>query len=185
MYLAARRLRNAEVNAPEARKTTLGGQLVQNFAKRYGRLVRFGGVYDFLVTFPFALPGLVGIHLATLERLQGWLGLAGAFPVFHPFHLFFLNLFGGLVVIWSALRIIKPAPLFGLADGIARVAFAGLMLYYLWVWDIPQIVWLFVVPEILFGVTQLGGYWLYRQSQKDDIDCRLARALLRPGPNAV
>lgn len=109
----------------------------------------------------------------------------GPFPVFHPFQLFFLNLFGSLVVVWAALRIAKPAPLFGLADGIARAAFSCLMLYYLLVWDIPQIVWLFVVPEILFGVTQLGGYWLYRQSQRDNIGCRLARALLRPGTNAV
>lgn len=152
---------------------------MQNFEKRYRRVVWFGGLYDFLVTFPFALPGLVGIQLATLEKVQGWLGLAGRFPVFDPFQLFFLNLFGSIVVIWAALRIAKPEPLFGLADGIARVMFSSLMLYYLAVWGIPQIVWLFVVPEIVFGVAQLGGYWLFRQSRRENIDCRLARALLR------
>lgn len=152
---------------------------MQNFDKRYRRIVRFGGLYDFLATFAFALPGLVGIHLETLEKVQGWLGLAGRFPEFDPFQLFFLNLFGSIVIIWAALRIAKPEPLFGLADGIARVMFSSLMLYYLVVWGIPQIVWLFVVPEILFGVAQLGGYWLYRQSHRKNIDCRLARALLR------
>lgn len=152
---------------------------MQNFEKRYRKVVWFGGLYDLLVTFPFALPGLVAVHLASLEEAQEWLGLAGLFPVFDPFQLFFLNLFGSIVIIWAALRVARPEPLFGLADGIARIAFASLMLYYLVVWGIPQIVWLFVAPELLFGVAQLGGYWLLRQSRRGNIDCRVARALLR------
>ena len=132
--------------------------------KRYRRIVRFGGLYDLIVTFPFALPGLVGVQLGTLEMTQGWFGLSGQFPVFEPLHLFFLNLFGSIVTIWAVLRIAKPEPLFGLADGIGRAAFSSLMLYYLVVWSIPQVVVLFVVPEILFGIAQLGGYWLYRRS---------------------
>lgn len=152
---------------------------MRNFDKRYRRVVWFGGLYDLLVTFPFALPGLVAIQLATLETIQSGLGLAGKFPVFDPFQLFFLNLFGSIVTIWAVLRILKPEPLFGLADGVGRVVFSSLMLYYLVVWEIPQVVWLFVVPEILFGVAQLGGYWLYWQSKKENIECRLARTLLR------
>lgn len=152
---------------------------MRNFDKRYRRVVWFGGLYDLLVTFPFALPGLVAIQLATLETIQSGLGLTGKFPVFDPFQLFFLNLFGSIVTIWAVLRILKPEPLFGLADGVGRVVFSSLMLYYLVVWEIPQVVWLFVVPEILFGVAQLGGCWLYWQSKKENIECRLARTLLR------
>ena len=135
------------------------------FENRYRKIVRFGGVYDLIATLPLALPGLVSMQLETLEKIQKGLGLSGQFPVFEPFQLFFLNLFGSLAVIWGVLRIIKPEPLLGLTDGIARAGLSGLMLYYLIVWNIPQVVVLFVVPEILFGIAQLGGYWRYRQSQ--------------------
>lgn len=134
--------------------------------KNYWKIVRAGGIYDVVATVPLALPGLVSVQLQTLEKIQQGLGLSGQFPVFDPFQLFFLNLFGSLAVIWGVLRIIKPEPLLGLTDGIARAVLSGLMLYYLVVWNIPQVVVLFIVPEILFGIPQLGGYWLYRRSQR-------------------
>lgn len=137
---------------------------MKNFAVNYRKLVRVSGVYDLLVTFPFAVPGLVSIQLATMLKISEGLNLSGQFPVFEPAHLFFLNLFGSIVTIWSVLRILKPEPLFGLVDGIGRAVFSMLMLYYLVVWNIPQVVVLFLVPELLFGISQLLGYWLYRQA---------------------
>lgn len=134
--------------------------------KRYGRVVWFGGVYDVIVNLPFALPGLVSAQLETLAKIQAWLGLTGEFPVFEPFQLLLLNVFGSVATIWGILRIAKPDPILGLTDGAMRAVLAGLMLYYLVAWNVPQIVALFLVFEILFGVAQLGGYWLYRQSQK-------------------
>ena len=137
---------------------------MQKFELAYRKLVRISAIYDLLMTFPFALPGLVSLQLATMVKIQGGLGLTGTFPVFEPAHLFFLNLLGSIVTVWSVLRIVQPDPLFGLADGIARAAFSSLMIYYLVVWSIPQVVVLFLVPEILFGVAQLGGYCWYRYS---------------------
>lgn len=134
---------------------------MNTFEINYRKLVRYSGVYDLVVTFPFAIPGLVTLQLATLARLQGGLGLAGQFPIFEPAHLLFLNLFGTIVSVWSVLRIAKPEPLFGFADGIGRAAFSMLMIYYLVVWSVPQIVVLFVIPEVLFGIAQLGGYWMH------------------------
>jgi hypothetical protein len=131
---------------------------------KYRKLVRVSAIYDLIVTFPFALPGLVGVQLATMVKLQEGLGLSGQFPVFEPVHLFFINLMGSIVTVWSVLRIVKPEPLFGFTDGIGRAVFSSLMLYYLVVWSIPQVVVLFLVPEVLFGIAQLGGYWLYRKS---------------------
>jgi hypothetical protein len=128
--------------------------------------VRFSGLYDLIVTFPFALPGMVSVQLLTLAKIQDSLGFSGQFPVFEPMHLFFLNLLGSIVTIWSVLRIVKPEPLFVLADGVGRAAFSSLMIYYLAVWSMPRIVVLFLVPEILFGAMQLGGYWWYRKSRK-------------------
>jgi len=133
---------------------------------RYRKIVWFGGIYDLIVNLPFALPVLVSVHLETMAKFQAWLGLTGEFPVFGPFQLLFLNVFGSVATIWAVLRIAKPEPLLGLTDGAMRAVLAGLMLYYLVVWNIPQIVVLFLMLEILFGVAQLGGYWLYRRSQK-------------------
>lgn len=137
---------------------------MQPFEKRYRNIVRAGGLYDVIAALPLALPGVVSMQLAALSKVQEGLGLSGQFPIFDPFQLFFLNLFGSLSVIWAVLRIIKPEPLLGLTDGIARAVLSGLMLYYLIVWNVPQVVVLFIVPEILFGVLQLGGYWRYRRS---------------------
>lgn len=134
--------------------------------KQYGKVVWFGGVYDLIINVPFALPGLVVIYLDMIAKFQAWLGLTGQFPVFDPFQLLFLNIFGSVATIWGVLRIVKPEPLFGLTDGAMRATIACLMLYYLFVWNIPQVVALFFVPEILFGIAQLGGYWLYHQSQR-------------------
>ena len=139
---------------------------MKNFEVNYRKLVRASGIYDLIVTFPFAVPGLVSIQLATMMKVSEGLSLSGQFPVFEPAHLFFLNLFGSIVTIWSVLRILKPEPMFGLVDGIGRMVFSSLMVYYLVVWSIPQIIVLFLVPEILFGITQLYGYWLYRQIVK-------------------
>jgi hypothetical protein len=149
---------------------------MQTAEKQYRKVVFVSGVYDLIVTFPFAVPGLVGVQLETLTKIQGWLGLTGEFPVFEPFHLFFLNLFGTIVTIWAALRIMRPEPLFGLADGIGRAAFSTLMLYYLLVWGIPRVVVLFLVPEVLFGVAQLlGYYWLLAQTPRVHLDVRVER----------
>ena len=129
----------------------------------YRKVVWFGGLYDLIITLPFALPGLVSVQLETLAKIQAWLGLVGEFPVFDPFQLLFLNVFGSIAAIWGVLRIAKPEPMLGLTDGAMRAVLSGLMLYYLVAWNVPQIVVLFLVPEIALGVAQLGGYWLYRR----------------------
>lgn len=132
---------------------------------KYRKIVWLGGIYDLIVNLPFALPSVVSMHLATVAKLQTWLGLSGEFPVFDPFQLLFLNVFGSVATIWAILRIAKPEPLFGLTDGAMRAVLSGLMLYYLLVWNVPQIVVLFLIFEVLFGVAQLGGYWFYRRPQ--------------------
>lgn len=132
---------------------------------KYRKIVWFGGIYDLIVNLPFALPIVVSMHLATIAMLQAWLGLYGEFPVFDPFQLLFVNVFGSVATIWAILRIAKPEPLFGLTDGAMRAVLSGLMLYYLLVWNVPQIVVLFLIFEVLFGAAQLGGYWFYRRPQ--------------------
>lgn len=65
---------------------------------------------------------------------------------------------GSVVMIWSALRVYKPEPVSSLFDSFARILFSSWMLYYLLVHNITDVVWLFFVPEISWGVIQIYGY---------------------------
>ncbi len=133
--------------------------------KRYKTIVRIGGVYDLAVTFPFAIPYLASIQIALLASLNQYLGFSGTIPVFEPLHLLFINLFGTIVSFWSILRIHKGEPIFGLYDSMGRFLFSSLMIFYLLQYHVSQVVVLFLIPEIIFGIIQLYGYWLLQQSE--------------------
>lgn len=136
------------------------------FEQRYRRIVWASALYDWIVTAPFAFPVLVSWHLSLLTWLHHLLGLAGAIPSsFEPLHLFFINLMGSIVIVWSTLRLVKPDPLLGLFDGFARVLFSAWMFYYLAVWNVTGLLWFLVIPESLWGVIQLYGYWLFKKER--------------------
>lgn len=123
---------------------------------RYTTLVQASAVYDLMVTAAFAFPVLAGIVISQLALLHNQLALSGSFPVFAPLHLLFVNLLGSLVVVWSLVRLIRPDRLAGIADGVARMLFSGAMLWALYYHDITQLVLLFLVPELLWGMAQLA-----------------------------
>lgn len=124
----------------------------------YRRLIRASAIYDILVTFPFALPGLAAWNIVQLRALHDSLGLSGSIPDFDPLHIFFVNLMGTVVLTWSYLRVVRPDPLLGLLDGIGRFFFSTWMLYYLFVHGATGLLWLFFIPEISWGIAQVGGY---------------------------
>lgn len=124
----------------------------------YRQLVRASAVYDLLVTWPFAVPGLAAHNVELLRRLHDHLGWGGAFPAFEPLHLLFANLMGCVVVAWSLLRLLSPEARFGLVDGLTRVAFSACFIWYLLVWQATGVLYLFVVPEVLWAVAQLAFY---------------------------
>lgn len=153
------------------------------FEQRYRKIVRASALYDWIVTAPFAFPMIVGLHISLLTRLHQFLGLTGNIPAFEPLHLFFINLMGSIVIVWSTLRILRPDPLLGLYDGFARVLFSAWMYYYLTVWGVTGLLWFLVVPESLWGVVQLYGYWLYKKERDAQfVNCPLARKLLLTNP---
>lgn len=61
---------------------------MKTFEINYRKLVRISAIYDLIVTFRFALPGLVSLQLAIMVKIQDGLGLSGQFPVFEPAYLF-------------------------------------------------------------------------------------------------
>lgn len=124
----------------------------------YRRIVRGSALYDLVVIWPFAIPGIADRNLHMLSDLHHYLGWGGTFPVFEPLHILFANLLGVLVIVWSLLRLLSPETRFGLIDGATRIAFSCLFLYYLLVWQASAVLYLFLVPEVLWAAAQLVCY---------------------------
>jgi hypothetical protein len=120
----------------------------------YLRLVRSSAVYDLVVTAGFATPWTFALLHAALDAASGALGLRG-FPELDLMQVFYANLMGSVVVVWSLLRVVRPQAIYGLFDGIARVLFASAMVYAL-AHGGPEILWGFLVVEAAWGAAQLG-----------------------------
>lgn len=132
---------------------------------RYRSIVRASAIYDLLVTFPFALPWLATWQISMLGVLHESFSLPGDMPEFSPLHLFFANLMGSVVVVWSVLRVHKPEALFGLYDSVARFLFSYTMLYYLLMENATALLWVLFIPEMIWGLVQFFGFWSLRDSQ--------------------
>ena len=126
---------------------------------KYRQLVRASAIYDVIATAAFATPW-------TFHLLHQTLGLISPLPAFEPLHVFFVNLLGSIVLVWSALRILRPEPIFGLFDAVARGLFLFWQIYYLMVFDISPVVWVFAAFECAFGIAQGYGYWLWYRARK-------------------
>ncbi|MFF7341302.1 hypothetical protein ACFZAT_28800 [Streptomyces sp. NPDC008163] len=119
----------------------------------YPRFVRASGWYDLVVTAGFATPWTYGLVHSALSRLGETIG-AGALPALDPIETLYANLMGSVVVVWALLRLLRPLPVHGLYDGLARTLFAVWQAYAL-AHGAPYWLWLFLVAEVAFGVVQL------------------------------
>ncbi|WP_243075965.1 hypothetical protein [Microbacterium sp. SS28] len=89
------------------------------------RIVRASAVYDLVVTSLFALPFTARWLFDALAALHDQLGLPGTTPDSGDVYaVMFANLMGGLVVVWSILRLVRPSFAAGTADIGARVFFS-------------------------------------------------------------
>lgn len=131
----------------------------------YLSIVKASAIYDLIVTFPYAFPVLASWNLAFISTLHNKFSFSGSIPEFLPMHLFFVNLLGSLVVVWSVLRIYQPTKLLGLHDSFARFLFSFSMLYYLMLHNVTGILWFFFIPEIAWGIIQLYGYFNLSDSE--------------------
>jgi hypothetical protein len=120
----------------------------------YLRLVRSSAIYDLIVTAGFATPWTFTLLHAALDAASGALGLRG-FPDLDLMQVFYANLMGSVVVVWSLLRVVRPQVIHGLFDGIARVLFSSAMVYAL-AHGGPELLWGFLIVEAAWGVLQLG-----------------------------
>ncbi|WP_368184735.1 hypothetical protein [Aestuariibius sp. HNIBRBA575] len=106
------------------------------------------------MTWPFALPVTLALFWTSgLAPLNGALGFA-QLPSLEPHTVLFGNFFGSVVVIWAVVRLWSNDTRLGVFDGIGRVMFSIAMINAL-MSGITPLIWLFLVPEALFGVAQL------------------------------
>lgn len=118
-------------------------------------IVIASALYDLLVTTPLATPWSAVWMLSTLASVQRGLGLGGeALPEFLPAHLFFVGLLGSVVTTWSVLRLLRPSPWFGKADGYTRLTFSAWMVWALAHGASHLLIGL-VIVEATFGILQL------------------------------
>jgi hypothetical protein len=118
----------------------------------FRKIVLGSAIYDLLVTAPFATPWSFAYAHAQLDSINQQLGGA-ALPAFAPFHMLFACLLGSVVLVWSLLRVSDPQQRFGRFDGVARLLFSTWMIWTLVVTGAP-LLWLFIVPELAWGVAQ-------------------------------
>ncbi|MEU3459222.1 hypothetical protein ABZ721_04605 [Streptomyces sp. NPDC006733] len=126
----------------------------------YLRLVRTSAWYDLVVTAGFATPWTYALMHDALSSLGGTLGL-GRLPELDPIQTLYANLMGSVVVVWAVLRILRPLPVHGLLDGVARTLFAAWQAYAL-AHGAPRFLWLFLAMEVAFGIAQLAP-WRHRR----------------------
>ncbi|MEV7128250.1 hypothetical protein [Streptomyces sp. NPDC093260] len=136
------------------------------------RTVRASAWYDFAVTAGFVTPWTYAwVHdaLSALGEALDW----GALPELDSWQILYANLMGSVVVVWAALRIVRPLPAHGLFDGIARTLFSAWMAYAL-LHGVSRILWLFLALEIAWGVAQLAP-WLRNRPTGAGLEHRAGR----------
>ncbi len=127
----------------------------------YPRVVRASAWYDLVVTVGFATPWTYAWLHGALSSLGGALGL-GVLPALDPIQILYANLMGSVVTVWALLRLVRPLPVHGAADGLARALFAMWQAYAL-AHGAFRLLWLFLVVEVAFGVVQLVPWWWGRR----------------------
>ncbi len=119
----------------------------------YRRIVWWSALYDVVLSAGFAVPIIAALKIDLLRELHTVLGFGGAFPAFDPMHLFFVNLFGSIVTLWSVIRLRNPLPEYGFYDAIGRTLFSAWMVFYL-AGGGTVLLAFFLVPEMLWGIVQ-------------------------------
>ncbi|MCX6399381.1 MAG: hypothetical protein NTX33_05550 [Propionibacteriales bacterium] len=118
------------------------------------RIVRASAIYDAIVTTGFALPWLAAATFETLASVHRHFDLSGTLPdADDPFTVLFAGLMGGLVLVWSVVRIVRPSLLVGAADTVARGLFCLGMVVAL-TDGASAVILAFLVPEAIWGVVQ-------------------------------
>ncbi len=120
----------------------------------FRHVVRASALYDLVVAAPFATPWSFAALRLQLSAIDEQLGGA-SLPPFAAFHVLIACLLGSIVLVWSTLRLVTPEARFGRYDAAARLLFSTWMIWA-WTQTGAPILWLFIVPEALWGIVQFS-----------------------------
>ncbi|NRR29804.1 hypothetical protein HSX11_06360 [Oxalobacteraceae bacterium] len=126
--------------------------MISTAPSTFRNIVLGSALYDLLLTAPFATPWSFALAHGQLSAVNQALG-GTALPGFEAFHVLFACLLGSVVLVWSTLRLRDPQTLYGRYDAAARFLFSTWMAWTLVQTGAP-ILWLFVVPEFIWGLVQ-------------------------------
>ena len=122
-------------------------------------VVRGWAVFDLAITAMLATSFTAKLFIDTLYQLNGFTGGTTVVPYFAGIHWLFVCLAGVLGVLWALSRMLRPSRFCGLLDVCGRAAVAALIAYFIAEHGAPNILWAFVVTELVGAVHQ---FWRLR-----------------------
>lgn len=120
---------------------------------RFLTIYRASAIYDLLVTAAFATPWSFLFLMDVVGALATSLNLPGEIVQPDIFHVFFANLLGSVVVVWSLVRLRLNIPALARYDAAARYLFSTWMIFALVGGASWFLIWMLVI-ELSFGIAQ-------------------------------
>jgi hypothetical protein len=124
-------------------------------------IIRAVAGVDFIITLPFAMPGLALWLIRVLYSLDIHFGFDSIVPSFNPVSLMFVNIMGILGVIWALARIGHPSEELARMDALGRLIVAAIIIHAI-TWGATPVLWAFVGTELLGAALQ------YRRQPKTE-----------------
>ena len=128
---------------------------------KHKNVIRFWAGSDLLVTGLLAFPPIATAFLEALLTVNTWFGGQVGPQSLSPFGLLFVCVSGSLGVVWAVARILRPTWCLGMIDTVARLWVGGLIAYFVFSYDVPAILLLFVLTEwagsLHQGLRLIGG----------------------------
>ena len=118
------------------------------------KIFRFSAWYDIIVTAAFATPWTFVLAVSMIAKISESLGLPGTMLVPDTFHIFFANLLGSIVLVWSVARLRLNLLVMVRYDAVARILFSMWMVYAL-ANGASFFIMFLLIPEMALGVVQL------------------------------
>jgi hypothetical protein len=143
---------------------------MDNTIHRFSLLLRFSGVFNIVSAFMLIFPIAYEAYLKFFNYLNLALNLGGK-PVTipeNPLHALFINTAGiDLVLIGVIVLVVSKNPLKNrkiiLFNGLGRILFAFVILYYVLVADVIRIIMVFGVIDVFISI----GFLIYLYKLKD------------------
>lgn len=117
------------------------------------RIFRFSAWYDIVITAAFATPWSFVFMITLIANASEMLGLPGTMLSPDTFHIFFANLLGSVVLVWSVARLKLNILVMVRYDAVARWLFSIWMIYALANGASFFILFL-LIPEAMLAVVQ-------------------------------